>query len=186
MHSCLVSFRGAINSQCYVPDATMTVHLRRFQLIEEAIQQHALQNGAVAFLEDLSGAQRQPEDAPAEAPADVDAPADTLEEELAELHGPCDRFSAPPAPAPAAHDDPIHGANQSHDRADDRLSTAGVYGYWGCEDVLEEVSGPPAEEDKEPTSLDAEPCGDAPPAGKPLLSLTLCACHRPHCLTLPH
>ena len=140
----------------------------RFQLVEEALQQHALQNGAVEFLEDIAGAKR-----PAESAADDECLIAALEderpqegerpqeEELVELHGPCDRFAAPPAPV----DD------QMPDRPEQHGAAPGRDGYWyddgqGDEDGQGEVSGPPAEEDPEPTTLESEPCGEAPPAGR--------------------
>jgi hypothetical protein len=95
-----------------------------------------------------------------------------MEEELPELHGPCDRFAAPP-------DAPSNHANSTHqpDHPDRQEGAAGRE-YWGeadeeCEHS--EVSGPPAEECDEPASLDADPCGDAPSSGEQN-PVFLCTC----------
>ena len=141
----------------------MTCFSLRLQLVEEVIQQHALQHGAVAFLDDISSgppSTASPSQRPPDSPSF--APAAALEDELPELHGPCDRFAAPPD-APAAHTDDSHLPDHS-----DRQQCIAGRQYWGeAEEECGhgEVSGPPAEEGEEPASLDADPCGDAPVAG---------------------
>lgn len=135
--------------------------MNRFQIVEEAIQQHALQHGAVAFLEDIADSQKH---AAVPDTTEAAARAATLEDELPELHGPCDRFAAPPAPT-------SHLDYEGHmsDVPDPQPGASGRdEKYWSRdeEEGQGEVPGPPSEEDPEPASLDSEPCGEAPPAGE--------------------
>ncbi len=147
----------------------------RLQLVEEVIQQHALQHGAVAFLDDISSAppanaassvasSQRPPDSPSIAAATA------MEEELPELHGPCDRFAAPPeASAEYAHGNHQPDHPDRHDCSAEREQWREEEEEFG----QGEVSGPPAEEGEEPVSLDADPCGEAPAAGEPLPPLSL-------------